>query len=181
VADPADLVVVGRLTTPYGLKGWIKVHSFTEPKENILAFCCKEGRNCQISRQGIWQPLEVEAGKEHGNGLIIKLKGVETPEQARLYSSSDLAVPVSELPPLQDDEIYWRQLEGLRVISEPGEVLLGTIDHLFETGANDVVVVKPCAGSIDDRERLIPYLLERVVKSIDLPAGVMKVDWDPEF
>jgi len=59
--------------------------------------------------------------------------------------------------------------------------LLGTIDHLFETGANDVVVVKPCAGSIDDRERLIPYLLERVVKSIDLPAGVMKVDWDPEF
>jgi len=59
--------------------------------------------------------------------------------------------------------------------------LLGTIDHLFETGANDVVVVKPCAGSIDDRERLIPYLLERVVKAIDLPAGVMKVDWDPEF
>jgi 16S rRNA processing protein RimM len=176
VADPADLVVVGRLTTPYGLKGWIKVHSFTEPRENLLGY-----RNCQINRQGVWQALEVEAGKEHGNGLIMKLKGIETPEQARLYSGSDLAVPVSELPPLQDDEIYWRQLEGLRVISEPGEVLLGTIDHLFETGANDVVVVKPCAGSIDDRERLIPYLLERVVKSIDLPAGVMKVDWDPEF
>ncbi len=179
MTDSAELVVVGRLTQPYGLQGWIKVHSFTEPKENLLGY-----RNCQMLYQGKWQAAVVEAGKEHGKGLIVKLKGVESPEQARLYSGSDLAVPLTELPPLPDDEIYWRQLEGLRVIVDDpqrGELLLGRIDHLFETGANDVIVVKACEGSIDDRERLLPYLLERVVLAIDLPAGTMKVDWDPDF
>jgi 16S rRNA processing protein RimM len=173
------MVVVGRLTQPYGLKGWIKVHSYTEPMENLLGY-----QNCQMLRSGQWQPVTVEAGKEHGKGLILKLQGVETPEQARLYSGSDLAVPASALPPLADDEIYWHQLEGLRVIVDDpqrGELVLGRIDHLFETGANDVIVVKACEGSIDDRERLLPYLPRRVVLDIDLVAGVMRVDWDPEF
>lgn len=179
MADAAGLVVVGRLTQPYGLKGWIKVHSFTEPRENLLGYSV-----CQMQYQGKWQAAAVEAGKEHGKGLIIKLKGVETPEQARLYSGCELAVPASELPPLEDDEIYWHQLEGLRVIVDDpqrGELLLGEVDHLFETGANDVVVVKACEGSLDDRERLLPYLPQQVIVAIDLAAGTMKVDWDPDF
>lgn len=183
-AAAAGLVVVGRLTQPYGLKGWIKVHSFTAPRENLLGLCCKPAGNCQVQIQGRWQAATVEAGREHGKGLIIKLEGVETPEQARLYSGCELAVPATALPPLEDDEIYWHQLEGLRVIVDDpqrGELLLGRVDHLFATGANDVVVVRACEGSIDDRERLLPYLPERVVLAIDLAAGTMKVDWDPDF
>jgi 16S rRNA processing protein RimM len=184
VTDSSDPVVVGRLTQPYGLKGWIKVHSYTESMENLLALCLQKPEGCQIFRAEQWQPVTVEAGKRHGKGLILKLKGVETPEQARLYSGCDLAVPVSALPPLADDEIYWYQLEGLRVVVDDpqrGELVLGRVDHLFETGANDVVVVKPCEGSIDDRERLLPYLPRRVVLDINLAAGTMKVDWDPDF
>ena len=184
MTDSSDLVVVGCLTQPYGLKGWIKVHSYTQPRENLLDLVCAGKRDCHMRYQGTWQSVVVEAGKEHGKGLIAKLKGVESPEQARLYSGCDLAVPAAALPPLADDEIYWHQLEGLRVIvSDPqrGELLLGRVDHLFETGANDVVVVKPCEGSIDDRERLLPYLPQRVVLDIDLAAGAMKVDWDPDF
>jgi 16S rRNA processing protein RimM len=176
--------VVGCLTQPYGLKGWIKVHSFTEPKENLLELCLKGQSKCQMQYKGKWQAVTVEAGKEHGKGLIVKLKGVETPEQARLFSGSELAVPASELPPLEDDEIYWHQLEGLRVIvkdPQRGELLLGRVNHLFETGANDVIVVKPCEGSIDDRERLLPYLLQRVVLAIDVPGDLILVDWDPDF
>ena len=177
--ETGGVVVVGCLRQPYGLKGWIKVLSFTQPRENLLGY-----QRCQMSIQDKCQPAVIEAGKTHGKGLIVKLKGVETPEQVRLYSGCKLAVPAADLPPLADDEIYWHQLEGLRVIVDDpqrGELLLGRVDHLFETGANDVVVVRPCEGSLDDRERLLPYLLRQVVLEIDLPGGTMKVDWDPDF
>ena len=80
---------------------------------------------------------------------------------------------------LADDEYYWHQLVSLKVYAQ--EQLLGAVDHLIETGANDVLVVKPCQGSIDQRERLIPYLPGDFVQNIDLHAGTMQVDWDPEF
>jgi len=82
-------------------------------------------------------------------------------------------------PELTDGEYYWYQLVGLKVIDHLGQ-LLGKIDHLLETGSNDVMVVKPCAGSLDDRERLLPYT-EQCVLAVDLVAGEMKVDWDADF
>lgn len=176
---PNDPVVVGRLTSSYGVRGWIKVHSYTDPMENILGY-----RQLFIQQQGRWLPLKVEDGKPHGKGLVVKLQGVDTPEQARLYSGVEVAIDASELPPLEADEYYWHQLEGLRVLAGPELAtpqLLGQVDHLLETGANDVLVVVPCDGSVDQRERLIPYLPDDVVKSIDLAAGTMLVEWDPEF
>jgi len=85
----------------------------------------------------------------------------------------------SQLPSLKDGEFYWYQLQGLKVIDLQGQ-LLGQIDHLLETGANDVMVVRPCAGSLDDRERLLPYT-GQCVQSIDLQAAEMRVDWDADF
>jgi 16S rRNA processing protein RimM len=83
------------------------------------------------------------------------------------------------LPDLTEDEYYWYQLQGLSVIDQLGQ-LLGTIDHLLETGANDVMVVKPCQGSLDDRERLLPYTAQCVL-AVDLDAGEMRVEWDADF
>ena len=100
-------------------------------------------------------------------------------ELAREYSGLELAVAADQLPALADDEYYWHQLVSLKVYAQ--EQLLGAVDHLIETGANDVLVVKPCQGSIDQRERLIPYLPGDFVQNIDLHAGTMQVDWDPEF
>jgi 16S rRNA processing protein RimM len=93
-------------------------------------------------------------------------------------------VPADRLPALAEGEYYWHQLEGLEVwcgASEgDGQVLLGTVDHLIETGANDVLVVRASPGSMDQRERLIPYLPGDVVTGVDLAAGRMEVNWFPE-
>ena len=60
-------------------------------------------------------------------------------------------------------------------------VKLGRVDHLIETGSNDVLIVKPTPDSMDDKERLIPYLPDQVIKSVNLESGLLTVDWDPEF
>lgn len=178
--SPPNPVVVARFTGSYGVRGWLKVHSFTEPMENLFSY-----KSLFAKQQGSWQPLTfVEDGKVHGKGLVVKLTGIDTPEQARLYSGVEVAIDASELPALESDEFYWHQLEGLQVFaryegSEPQ--LLGRVDHLLETGANDVLVVVPCEGSIDDRERLLPYLPDDVVKTVDLEAGTLLVEWDPAF
>ncbi len=179
MAVPADLLVVGRLTAVYGLKGWLKVYSYTDPMENLFDY-----KTCLVNRQGQWQPVEIEAGRPHGKGLVLKLCGVDNPEQGASYTSCDLAVPLAELPSLPKDEYYWRQLIGLQVLvdhPERGLLLLGRVDNLMETGANDVLVVRGDEQSIDLRERLIPYLPDRVIVTIDLEAQTMLVDWDPDF
>jgi len=83
-------------------------------------------------------------------------------------------VPRSELPDPGPDSFYWTDLEGLTVRTVAG-VELGVVDHLLETGANDVLVLK------GERERLIPYVRGAVVTDVDLEQGVITVDWDPEF
>src|SRR5690606_3316751 len=111
--------------------------------------------------------------------LVAKLKGLDDREEARLLAGFEICVPLDSLPDLADGEYYWYQLEGLKVIDHHDQ-LLGVIDHLLETGANDVMVVKPCSGSLDDRERLLPYT-DQCVQSIDLDTGEMRVDWDADF
>jgi 16S rRNA processing protein RimM len=178
-AVPADLVVVGRLTGVYGVKGWLKVYSYTDPIENFFGY-----RHCQICRQGVWQPIAIAEGRSHGKGLVARLEGIDDREQAAAFIGCDIAVPLDELPQLAPDEYYWRQLVGLAVFvdhPERGSLRLGRVDHLLETGANDVLVVKGDEQSIDQRERLIPYLPERVVLAVDLTTQTMRVDWDPDF
>ena len=110
---------------------------------------------------------------------MASLKGLTDREVARTYVDFEICVPRSELPALDDGEYYWYQLQGLKVLNQAGQ-LLGQVDHLLETGANDVLVVKPCAGSLDDRERLLPYTDHCVLK-VDLDSGEMQVDWDADF
>lgn len=176
---PADLVVVGRLTTVYGVRGWVKLHSYTEPMENILGF-----DRMYLQRNGQWQAIEFEDCKRHQKGLVVQLSGVADRDAAKAYCQCDLAVPAEDMPPLETGDYYWHQLEGLKVYSQVAgkpEQLLGQVDHLMETGANDVVAVKPCEDSIDKRERLIPWLPDQVVKAVDLDTGRITVDWDSEF
>ena len=177
-ADAADLVVVGKITTVFGVRGWVKIHSFTEPTENILGY-----QSWFLRRNGQWQPVEIADAKRHQKGLVVLIEGVNDREEARTYCQCDIAVPAAEMPALESGEFYWHQLEGIKVyaVGENGEHLLGTIHHMMETGANDVMVVRQCQGSIDSRERLIPWLPDQVVKEVDLDAGLVRVEWDTEF
>lgn len=169
-----DYVVLGKLTSPYGVKGWLKVYSYTGPMEGILEYA-----SWMLRHEGKLLGYRLAQGRVQGKGLVARLEGVEGREQADALAGAEILLPKSELPELDDDDYYWHQLEGLRVVTLDG-VLLGRIAQLFETGANDVLVVKGAEGS-DGRERLLPYLFGEVVREVDLDGGVMTVDWDPEF
>jgi 16S rRNA processing protein RimM len=152
-APAEDLIVLGKIVSVHGVRGDVKVYSFTDPIDNLLDY-----RHWTLRRGA---------------------DGLDDREEARLLAEFEICVPRSQLPQLSMGEYYWYQLEGLKVIDQAGQ-LLGRIDHLLETGANDVMVVKPCVDSLDDRERLLPYT-EQCVLTIDLNAGEMRVDWDADF
>ncbi|TBW57839.1 ribosome maturation factor RimM [Marinobacter halodurans] len=175
MAEQSQETVIGRITSVFGVKGWVKVYSYTAPMEGILEY-----RNWHVRQGGKRIRLEVSEGKRHGPGIVVRLKGVDDRDVARSYCGLDITVPTEDLPELPAGEYYWRQLEGLRV-ETPGGACLGVVKNLMETGANDVIVVRPTADSMDNRERLIPYLPDQVILRIDLDAGVMVADWDPEF
>lgn len=168
------MLVIGKITGCYGLKGWVKIHSYTEPLENFLEF-----GGWQLKRRDVYEAVEFDQGRRQGRGLVAHIAGVDDRTLAESYKGLEVAVPESALPPLPEGDFYWRELQGLQVWCQEGDrrVLLGTVDYLIETGANDVLVVKACPGSIDKRERLIPYLVGDSVTRVDLESGVLEVDW----
>ncbi|WP_415892656.1 ribosome maturation factor RimM [Neptuniibacter sp. QD29_5] len=170
-----EQLIVGKITAVYGVKGWVKIYSHTDPMENIFNY-----KPWLLKVDGVLKPVEVEASKRHGKGLIAKLAGVDDRDIAAKYCGYDIAVDSSQLPDLDEGEYYWSQLQNLLVYTESDQ-LLGKVVRLMETGANDVLVVKGTADSIDQKERLLPYLPDQVIKKIDLETGAMWVDWDPEF
>ncbi len=169
-----DLIVLGKITSVHGVRGEVKIYSFTVPIDNLLDYTA-----WTLKRDGEVKQVELVSGRLQGKILVAKLKGLDDREVARTFAGFDICVPRALLPDLDDGEYYWHQLEGLKVIDLQGQ-LLGRLDHLLETGSNDVMVVKPCPGSLDDRERLLPYT-EQCVQKVDLAAGEMRVDWDADF
>ncbi|MBS3803117.1 MAG: ribosome maturation factor RimM [Oleiphilaceae bacterium] len=167
--------VVGRITAVFGIKGWLKVYSYTDPLDGILGY-----RNWTAVFEGKRVPLKLEEGRRHGPGIVVKLKGIDDRNIAMTYCGADIVVPTTDLPALPEGEFYWHQLEGLRVETLDGQEL-GSVSHLIETGSNDVLVVQSTETSIDQRERLIPYLPEDAVSRVDLAEGLLLVDWDPEY
>jgi 16S rRNA processing protein RimM len=169
-----DLMVIGKIVSVHGVRGEVKVFSFTDPIENLLEY-----KTWTLRHEGKTRQVEMISGRSQNKVLVAKLKGLDDREEARLLAGYEICVARSLLPDLTDGDYYWYQLEGLQVINGEGQVL-GKVDHLLETGANDVMVVKPCAGSLDDRERLLPYT-DDCVQAIDLDAGIMRVEWDADF
>ena len=182
---PPDPLVIGKIVGCFGIKGWVKIHSYTDPVVNFLAF---DGCTIDRSRSRGKEFLEFDAGHRQGKSLVAHIKGVDDRTQAEAYKGLEVVATAGELPQLQAGDYYWRQLQGLQVwcrdVSSPDEaeaVLLGTVSHLIETGANDVLVVQACEGSYDENERLIPYLPDDVVGQIDLEKGVIEVKWYLDF
>lgn len=165
----ADRVTLGRVSGLFGVRGWIKVHSHTEPRENILRYS-----PWLLRVRGQWAELPVAEGQRHGKAVIARIEGVTDRIAAATLVGAEIAVPRERLPALEEGEYYWSDLQGLRVVTLEGREL-GQVDHLLDTGANDVLVVR------GERERLIPFLRPDVVQAVDLAGGVIRVDWDPEF
>lgn len=166
---PSKQVIVGRIGSTFGIRGWLKLHSFTEPQDNLLKYL-----PWQILFNGIWQIIEIAEYRINGQQLLVRLVNCETPEQARIYVNCDIAIWREDMTKLPENNFYWTDLEGLTVINDHG-VVLGKIDHLFATGSNDVLVVK------GTKEYLIPYLPEHFIKKVDLVNKQVIVEWDEDF
>lgn len=169
-------VIIGKITAAFGVHGWVRIHSYTEPEENFFQYS-------GVRLEGADQkpaPIEIEDWKPHGKGFVAYLKGCDTRTQAELYRGMQFTVPRSALAELEEGDYYWSQLIGLKVQSTQKR-LLGHVDSMLETGANDVLVVKACDTSIDKKDRLIPYLPDTVVQSVDLDSEMITVDWDEDF
>jgi 16S rRNA processing protein RimM len=166
-----ERVIVGQIVGLFGIKGWVKIRSYTEPREQIAHY-----RPWLVAVNGEWSRFEVEAVQPQGKSLSVKLAGIDDREQAVRLMNSDIAIARQQLPALSENEFYWRDLEGLQVLNLNG-VELGTVKSLFATGANDVLVVRKDGGP----EILVPYVMERVIHSVDIESGIMRVDWEADF
>ncbi len=163
-----ERLLLGRVLAPFGIQGWVKVHSETRPIDAIGRY-----RTWQLELQEGWAEYGVRAVKFQGKGLVAKLAGVDDRTRAEALSGAGIAIDPSALPAPDEGEYYWRELVGMQVVTREG-VELGEVDHLLETGANDVLVLK------GERERLLPFI-PQVVLEVDRAARRMIVDWDPAF
>ena len=166
---------LGSINGTHGLKGWVKVYSYTDPLSAILDYT-----PWILRRGGVDKNVTIIEGQTSGKRLLVQLEGVDTREQAEELIGSEVHANVDTMPDLEEGQFYWFQLEGLTVKNVDGEVL-GKLDHMLETGANDVMVVEPTDDSIDKQQRLIPYLEVDVVKQVDQEARVVTVDWDADY
>lgn len=161
---PERFVVLGSIGGAFGVQGWVRINSYTDPVDNILDYPV-----WQVGRAGKWQPVEIEEGRVTAKGVLAKLAGIDTPEDARLHVGAEIAVARSELPPAEPGEYYWSDLEGLEAVTKGGDAL-GRVDHFRTTPAGPVVVIR------GEREHWVPFVKDRIVQ-VDLAAGRIVLDW----
>lgn len=161
-------IALGKIVGVFGVKGWVKVFSETRPREQIFKYS-----PWILELNGSVIEAELVEGKVQGKGLIASLKGFADCDQAKQLSGAVITVAEQALPATGKDEYYWSQLVGLNVVNLQG-INLGRVKSLFETGANDVMIVK------GDEEHLIPFTRYAVI-DVDLDSGMITVDWDEDF
>jgi 16S rRNA processing protein RimM len=162
-------IIMGRIAGPYGVKGWLRVVSYTRQPDKLLEYT-----PWYLRRNNSWQSSGVVEAKRHGRRLLARLPGCEDRDSAAQLAGTDVGICRGQLPATAADEYYWSDLIGLPVVTLD-DTVLGTVDYLIETGANDVLVVK------GERERLIPFIQGQVVALVDLDIRVIRVDWDSDF
>lgn len=172
---PAEWVTVGQVGAPYAVRGWIKIRSFTDPEENILGYT-----PWMLDGERGWTEIGVEDSQVRGGELLVRFAGCECREQAQIHAGRTIAVPKDRLPEPDNGEFYWHQLIGLQVTNRSGE-RLGPVTQMMATGTHDVMVVRGDADSVDQRERLIPWVEGRYVMKVDLAGGRIEVDWEADY
>jgi len=179
-----NMVVMGRIVAPYGVFGWLKIVPDTEAFDGLFDY-----DNWWLGKGDDWREMVVETAKVHNDVIVVKLKGIDDRDAALACKGKQIAVPRSQLPEAEENEYYWSDLIGVRV-KNLQEIDFGLIVDVFETGANDVLVLKPdlveaVAATQDtlkekQQERLLPFTAA-VVLEVDIKAKTMLVDWDADF
>lgn len=171
----SEQIVVGRIGAVYGVKGWLKVQSFTEDPESIFEY------SPWLLSQKTEREMNVVEWRRHNNGLIARFEGISDRDEAARLTGADICITADELPALADDEFYWRDLIGMRVVNTNGYDM-GVVEQIMPTASNDVLVVK--ANSNDGfgkSERLIPFIQSEYVTEVDKEAKRIQVEWPSDF
>ena len=161
-------LLVGKINGFFGIQGWVKILSYTKPRKNILEY-----QPWYFINNGSYQVIEIISGREQSKTIVAQVKGIDNRDEAVQLIGKDLYINKKQLPELDDDEHYWHELTGFRVINK-NEVDLGIVDYLVDTGSNHVLVTK------GDAERWIPYI-EPFLVSVDKQKKVITVDWDKNY
>ncbi|NVJ61770.1 MAG: ribosome maturation factor RimM [Gammaproteobacteria bacterium] len=173
-----EIVVVGKITSAFGVKGGVKVFSYTKPRLNIVNY-----DPWFLKVEGDWREFKGVKGRQQGKSIAVELHGVEDRNAAEKLSGTLIGITSEQLPELNDDEFYWRDLEGMSVINLQ-DVPFGKVSHLIETGSNDVLVVHETAAEREEgkkrKERMIPFTKQAVI-DIDKESRIITVDWDADF
>lgn len=166
--------MLGRVAGLYGVRGWVRVLSWTEPREALLEY-----GDCLLRRGAGWTESRLEEGRRHGKSVVAKFAGIDDRDTAAGLVGADIAVPREQLPETPEGQYYWAELEGLEVRHTDGR-LLGRVAYMLATGANDVMAVQGTSDREGDgnREILIPFVKDRYVLGVDLDEGVIDVDWE---
>ncbi|NNF68122.1 MAG: ribosome maturation factor RimM [Gammaproteobacteria bacterium] len=162
-------LAVGRVSGLHGVSGWIKVYSYTDPPDNIFEY-----QPWVLDYSNAQHEIAVVDSRRNGRVLLAKFADIADRDQAAVLVNAEIFVAREQLPAPQDGQYYWADLLGMQVISTEG-IVLGEVSRLFETGANDVMVV------VGQRERLIPWIKDKVIDDVDLATRQIRVRWDPEF
>ena len=166
-------IIVGRIVGVHGIRGQVKVYSDCRPRESLFQYR-------QFIARSEGRPelqLQLLRGQAAGKGLIAAFHGINDRDQAMTLSGYTLSIRREQLPPTRNGEYYWAALIGLRVENRQG-ITLGRVVELFETGSNDVLVVR---ADDTNEEILIPFIRPHYIENIDLTGGVMQVDWEPQW
>ena len=166
--DAAALVALGRISSVYGVKGWVKVFSYTHPRENVLGY-----REWWLEKEGREQRFRVAEGRPQGRTIVAKLEGLEDRDQAMAWVGAEILVRRTSLPPLREGEFYWADLLGLEVRSAAGEPI-GRVAQMLETGAHDVMRVECDRGE----DILIPFVFDETVTEVNPAEGYLVIDWE---
>ena len=161
-------LLVGKINGFFGLQGWVKVFSYTEPRVNILSYT-----PWSIDVDGELKKIEIKTGREQSKTIIANIKGIDTREESQKLIGKDIYIDKEQLPKLKKGEYYWHELIGFEVFNQDKEKF-GLVDYFVETGSNNVLVVK------GKKERWIPYIKPYLV-SVDSFNKVIFVDWDKDF
>jgi 16S rRNA processing protein RimM len=161
-------VVLGRITAPYGVKGWVRVHPYTAAAENLVHY-----PSWWLGRDARWEEQQVIQSRVHGASVVAQLAGCDDREAASTLRGRQVAVPRAVLPATRENEYYWTDLIGLDAVTVEGAEL-GMVVQILETGANDVLVVR------GERERLVPFV-STVVREIDFARGIIRLDWGVDY
>jgi 16S rRNA processing protein RimM len=163
-------IIVGKVSGVHGVKGWIKLFSWTQPRDNIVSY---DPLWIEL-KPGQWQAQKVLQARPQGRTIVAQFEGLDDRDQAAGLIGKRVAIKPEQLPELEEGW-YWSELIGLQVVNQAG-VELGTVASMQETGANDVLVIGQGAEAV-----LIPFVTGPIVKQVDVDAGTILVDWDPEY